>query len=300
MHFLDKLGRPFAPHAVAADRRLQESGLPLEIFGGALALFLWVASGSVVLAVANGLGEHPARRLAVGLGLVAGNAVMLWRRDGFAAVFRARPRLVLVLAAAELGAAAVDGLIGGAYVAFSLTSVGVAVVVARAGTVWMCVALLEVMYASVILASHSPTSLVEQGHLGDALGKMVGYPVAALLFLGLRGRFKRFVDNIDSKLHDIRGGSHAFTPALGNAMHGAPLALAAGPPIQLTRGERRVVEGLAAGHAAKALAHDWGVSIATVRTHIKNAKRKTGARTLRELATFPSRPDWPGIDDDGR
>ena len=42
---------------------------------------------------------------------------------------RARPRLVLVLAAAELSAAAADALIGGAYVAFSLTSIGVAVVV---------------------------------------------------------------------------------------------------------------------------------------------------------------------------
>jgi DNA-binding CsgD family transcriptional regulator len=49
--------------------------------------------------------------------------------------------------------------------------------------------------------------------------------------------------------------------------------------------------------AAKQLAHAWGLSLATVRTHIANAKRKTGARTLRELASLPARPDWPGSDD---
>jgi DNA-binding CsgD family transcriptional regulator len=71
-----------------------------------------------------------------------------------------------------------------------------------------------------------------------------------------------------------------------------PLALAPAPPAELTPTERRVVEGLATGRAAKELAHAWGVSLATVRTHIKNAKRKTGTRTLRELATLPSRPGW--------
>ena len=287
-------------HEAAVDSRLNESGLPMDIFGGALALFLWVASGSVILAIANGLGDHPARRLAIGLGLVAGSALMLWQRDKAAGVLRARPWLVLVLAAAELGAAAADGLIGGAYVAFSLTSIGVAVVVSRARTVWLCVAWLELLYVAALLASSSPASLVDDGHLGDALGKMVGYPVAALLFLGLRGCFTRFVGGVDAKLEDIREGSPAFTPALGRAIHGAPLALPPGAPIDLTRNERRVVEGLAAGSAAKALAREWGVSLATVRTHIMNAKRKTGARTLRELATFPSRPDWSPRDQDER
>lgn len=283
------------PHG-AADLRLHESGLPLDIFGGALALFLWVASGSVVLAIANGLGDHPARRLTIGLALVAGSALMLWQREALARILRRRPWLVLGLAALELTAAIADGLIGGAYVAFSLTSVGVAVVVARARTVWLCVALLEVLYVTALLVRWSPGSLADQGHLGDALGKVVSYPVAALLFLGLRARFQGFVDDAADKLVDIRTGDDALTPALGRAIHGTPLALPPGSPIDLTPTERRVVEGLAAGFAAKELARTWGVSLATVRTHIRNAKRKTGARTLRELATFPVRPDWQGSD----
>ena len=282
----------------AGDQRLTESGLPRDIFGGALALFVWVASGSVVLAVANGLGEHPGRRLLIGLALVSGSALMLWQRDAVAGVLRARPWLVLGLAVVELAAAIADGLIGGAYVAFSLTSVGVAVIVARTRTVWLCVALLEVVYLTAVLASWSPGSLINQDRLGEVLGMMVSYPVAALLSLGLRGRFTRFVDHVDTELHDIRAGQRAFTPALGRAIDGVPLALPPGPPTDLTRTERRVVEALAAGLAAKEVAHAWGVSLATVRTHIRNAKRKTGARTLRELATFPSRPDWLGPDDD--
>jgi DNA-binding NarL/FixJ family response regulator len=111
---------------------------------------------------------------------------------------------------------------------------------------------------------------------------------------------RRTPANAARELADIRAGSYAFTRAPGGAMQGAPLALKPGCPGVLTRMERSVVEGLAAGLAAKQLAHNRGVSLATVRTHIKNAKRKTGARTLRELATFPSRPDWLGHDDDER
>lgn len=281
----------------AGDQRLHESGLPRDIFGGALALFVWVACGSVVLAIVNGLGEHPARRLLIGLGLVGGSALMLWQRDAVAQILRTRPWLVFGLATLELAAAIADGLIGGAYVAFSLTSVGVAVVVARTRTVWLCVALLELVYVTTVLASRSPASLIDDGRLGEVLGIMVSYPVAALLSLGLRGRFTRFVDRVETELDEIRSGASPFTLALGHAISGAPLALPAGPPTDLTRAERRVVEALAAGLAAKEIALKWGVTLATVRTHIRNAKRKTGARTLRELASFPSRPDWVGPDD---
>ena len=280
--------------------RLRDPRLPLDIFAGTIALSLWVASGSLVLALANGLGDHPTRRLMIGLLLVAGTALMLWRRDDVAIVLRRRPWLVLPLAAAQLGAAAADGLIGGPYVAFSLTSVGIAVIVARAATVWLCVALLEAGYVIAILIEMSPAALADEGHLGGALGAIVSYPVAAVLFMGLRRRFARFVGTVEPTLHEIRSGAPTFTPALGAAIAGGTLALAPPPAVALTATERRVVEGLAAGSAAKELAHLWGVSLATVRTHIKNAKRKSGARTLRELAALPSHPSWPRSDDSGR
>lgn len=62
----------------------------------------------------------------------------------------------------------------------------------------------------------------------------------------------------------------------------------------LTPREIEVVEGLARGSRPKQLARTWNVSLATVRTHIKHAKRKTGALTLSELAAMTARPDWPG------
>jgi DNA-binding CsgD family transcriptional regulator len=71
------------------------------------------------------------------------------------------------------------------------------------------------------------------------------------------------------------------------------------PAAGLTPTERRVVEGLAEGSAPKEIAYRWGVSIATIRTHIRHAKRKTRARTLSELAGMAARADWPDDDRDG-
>jgi DNA-binding CsgD family transcriptional regulator len=78
-----------------------------------------------------------------------------------------------------------------------------------------------------------------------------------------------------------------------------PLLLPPGPVRpRLTPSEIKVVEGLAQGKSAKQLAYEWGVTLATVRTHIKHAKRKTGARTLRQLAGLVARSDWRGSIDD--
>lgn len=297
---VDLQAEPGEASGAAADRQLQDPRLSLDVLTGALALSLWVAFGCLVLAITNGLGEHPVRRLVVGLLLVAGTALLLWQREVMVGVLRARPWLVLMLAAAQLAAAAADGVIGGAYVAFSLTSTLVAVIAARARTVWLCVALLELGYGTAVLADATPASLARDGHLGSVLGAMVSYPVAALLAMAVRRRFSRFVGRVEATLDDIRAGTPAFTPALGSAIRGTPLALAPAPLPALTPSERRVVEGLAAGKAAKELAHAWGLSVATVRTHIHHAKRKTGARTLRELATLPSRPDWSQYSDRGR
>jgi len=60
----------------------------------------------------------------------------------------------------------------------------------------------------------------------------------------------------------------------------------------MTTTEIRVVVSLAAGSSAQELALAWKVSLDTVRTHIKHAKRKTGARTLPELAGIAARSGW--------
>ena len=271
--------------------------LPLDVLTAVLALSLWMACGSVVLAVADGLGAHPARRGVIGGALVLACVVALWRRREVCAALWTRPWLVLPIAVVQLGLAAADGLVGSPYVAFSLTSIGIAVVAARARTVWLCVALLALGYLALASIQYSPSELATDGRLGTVLGAVVGYVAAAVPLMLLRQRFTWLTGGVESFLDDIRHGAPAFTPALGAAMTLGRVALPAGRP-RLTPAERRVVEALASGSAPKQMAREWGVSLATVRTHVKNAKRKMGARTLPELAAMASRPDWQAVADD--
>lgn len=52
---------------------------------------------------------------------------------------------------------------------------------------------------------------------------------------------------------------------------------------RLTPAERAVVDAMAAGLSPKEVAVQRGTSLATVRTQIKKAKKKTASRTLIEL-----------------
>ena len=56
--------------------------------------------------------------------------------------------------------------------------------------------------------------------------------------------------------------------------------------MALTEAEAEVVRLLASGLAPKQIAHMRGVALSTVRSQLKRAKRKTGARTLAELARY--------------
>lgn len=278
----------------------REERLASDLLTVALWLSLWVAFGSLVLALAGDLGEHPTRRVLTGLLLVLVSGWALWRRAVVRAALRARPWLVLPLAVAELSAAALDGLLaGGVYVAFSTTSIALAVIVAPPRTVWACVALLDLGYALAVFVDRSPASLHRSDQLDGVLGALLGYPFVALVLLGLTRLFARFVAAVEPSLAAMRSGAPALTPALTRAVHGGSppsLALPAAP-VTLTAAERRVVAGLAGGSAPKELAHRWGISIATVRTHIKRAKRKTGARTLAELVALAAHADAAGGED---
>ncbi|WP_170178824.1 helix-turn-helix transcriptional regulator [Solirubrobacter pauli] len=272
----------------------------------ALALSGWVALGSFVLAVANsqsddGLGEHPVRRITLGVLLLGFFVFALWKRRAVWAALTRRPELVVVLAAAQIAAVAADEVVGGAYVAVSLTSLGLAVLAADDRLVWACVAVLEVGFVVGLLSRYSLAELADDGELGGVVSSIVKFPVVAFMLLAIRRLFNRFSDGAGEMLMLLRAGAPALTPALDQAVasRGAPLLLGPGEPqpivIDLTPAEVRAVEGLAAGRAPKQIAFDQGVTLATIRTHLKHAKRKTGARTLRELAAFVARPDWPRV-----
>ena len=264
----------------------------------ALALALWVASGNLVLAIIDGLGDDPVRRLVIGLILVLSIVVALRQRRAFCAALRARPRLVILVAAGQQAAVATDGALGSPYVAVSMTSIGLAAIVARPRTVWLCVAVLDCVYAAAIVAEQSPAQLASSGDLAQALGALLGYPFTAFVVLGLAGWFTRFVANADVIIDTLRAGGRVLTPALTQAIQLSaprPVGLLSPPPAftDLTANEIRVVEALADGRRPKQIAFDWRVSVHTVRKHLKHAKRKTGARTLAELATMATSADWP-------
>lgn len=292
---------PTAAHGASrSSAHSRDVELSLQVLTAALALSVWVACGSLILAVTDATTVHPTRRLLIGVLLVFGSAGALWRRQKVCTWLRARPWLIIAFAAAQFAAATADGLLEGPYVSLSITSIGLAVIVARPRTVWLCVALLALSYAAVICVDRSPAQLARSGQLAGALGALLAYPFAALIGLGVVRMFARFLSDVDRSLHAMRHGATLLTPALSQAvLRGGRGRLALAParaaPMRLTPAEIRVVEGLAAGRAPKELAHQWGLSVATVRTHIAHAKRKTGARTLRELATMVVHLDWPDL-----
>lgn len=281
--------------------RPDEQQLSLGVFTLVLALSLWQVTGSLVLGAADG-GSNPLRRLLIGMLLVVLTAVALWRRESVCACLRARPWLVLPLAVAYVGAAAFDGLLpSGPYLAVSATAIALAVFVAGPRLVWLTVVVLDLSYAAAILVEQSLRELVADGHLSGVLGGLLGFPFVALVGLGLVRLFARFSTAAKTTLQALRDGAPALTPALTLAIEHGPRALpqlpAPPPAAELTPTERRVVEGLAAGSTPKQLALTWGLSITTVRTHIRHAKRKTHARTLTELAGMSARADWPARSD---
>lgn len=292
---------PAATDGATVARPERDSGqfeVAEQVLGLMLALTLWLASGSLALAIIGGLGQHPVRHLLVGLVLVLGTAAVFWRRASLYAALRDRPWLVVLIAAAQLSAVVVDGVPGSAYDSVSTMSLGLAAIVARSRTVWLCVVILDLGYAVAVLVNVSPAELVAFGQLPRVLGTLLVVPLAAVVALGVTRLYLRFVSNAAGVLHKMRSGSPALTPALAQAIQiGAgrrvPLLTAPSAFVDLTHRELLVVEDLARGRRPKQIAFDWGVSLATVRTHIRNAKRKTGARTLPELAAMTTAPEWP-------
>jgi DNA-binding CsgD family transcriptional regulator len=104
---------------------------------------------------------------------------------------------------------------------------------------------------------------------------------------------------VDAILAGLRTGAPAATPGL-TALFAERDVRALAPPdepdeldererIALTSAEQEVVDLLTAGYLPKQIAHMRGVSLSTVRSQIKAAKRKTGARTLAQLGLHAGR-----------
>lgn len=119
--------------------------------------------------------------------------------------------------------------------------------------------------------------------------------VAALVGLAVVGVFRTVLAGADDTLAAIAAGARASTPALGQLLHRHSRELLGagtsnvGGRFDLTETEAEIVALLRGGRTPQQIALDRGRSIHTVRTQIKHAKRKVGARTINELITRT----WP-------
>src|SRR4051794_27121094 len=59
---------------------------------------------------------------------------------------------------------------------------------------------------------------------------------------------------------------------------------------QLTPAQQRIIDLMADGYAPKQVALALGISLETVRSHLKSAKRRTESRTLAELVANHGQP----------
>lgn len=265
---------PLRPPAAATGRD-PDAELALDVLTIVLALALWFAASSYALAWVDGLGDHPVRRAVIGGVLVGICTTALVLRRPVAVRLRRAPVLILPVACGFQLASSADAPGGGPYTALTLALVFVAAVVARPRTVWLTVLALAITHAAGAVLAGDVLGLGGRD-VGGILGHLVALPFAAGIFLGFVLLMRQTTDRAPAAIGDAR---ERAARAL------APEALDAGPnPTEtLTPAERRVLAGLVAGRAVKEIARDLGIAPSTAQTHVRNMKRKTGARTIAEL-----------------
>jgi DNA-binding CsgD family transcriptional regulator len=99
---------------------------------------------------------------------------------------------------------------------------------------------------------------------------------------------RRFTAGVPASLATARNSGPATTPALAAAVCAEPVALlpradADSLIAPLTKAEHKVLALLRDGLVPKQAALELSVTLATVRSHIAAAKRKTGARTIEQF-----------------
>lgn len=162
----------------------------------------------------------------------------------------------------------------------------VAAIVASPACTAGCVAILGCgIIVRGLIAGHALAGAA----LGELVNQLAAMGLGALLTLGVIAVLRAAIHRAPESLACARAGGSSLTPQLQAALRGRPVGLLErADPVTLiallSSAERRLVALIAAGLAPKQAAHRLGVSLPTVRTQIAQAKRKTGARTIEQLA----------------
>jgi DNA-binding CsgD family transcriptional regulator len=266
------------------------TGLAEAALRAGLTLLVVVAATDCVFALVAGAGALAA---AQGVVLVAVGLAAVVRVDLAARVLRPRGRIVLL--AGVFGAAGT--LDAGLYEHFGGVAgamVFIAAVVGAARWVVLCGAVCVAGYVGglALHGSSLPWMLGDGRYeIANHLVNFAGNGAVGLLMVAL---LRRFLADVPERLAAVRSGGRSLTPQLalaaGGGRHLALLSPADARTLiaPLTQGERQVMALLAAGRAPKQAAHDLSIALATVRSRIASAKRKTGARTLDQLVAMYS------------
>ena len=196
-----------------------------------------------------------------------------------------------VLVAANIVTVAVTGGIDSPLLSVCMYAGWIASVVAQTRVAMvMSLMITGSLFAGYLLAGASPTDILSGPYrhtaVTSAVLPIVTGGIGVLLASVTNGVFSRLTEF----LHALRCGAEATTPAMTALLAGRPVAAlpaarsqrtpAAAAAARLTNAEREVVALLANGHRPKQIAWLRGVALSTIRSQIKEAKKKTGARTI--------------------
>lgn len=241
-----------------------------------------LAIGMVLLALVIEAAARSASpdRFAVGCVLLAVAGAALLERDRLIGALRRWPRIALLFPLPPLAAITLDGGAGSIWTPL----VAIAVVMpALLGHPWMALACALLASSGQAMAAVAAADTVATQRLVElALFNAIGTIAAGLGVALSVAALARSIRTAPIDLERLRDGhpvlSSPSTPLLSAGQDASP-----GKPQLLSPAEHRVVELLAQGCAPKQIAHDLGIALSTVRTHLKRSKRKVGARTLSEL-----------------
>ena len=279
-----RTSRAHEPPAARHQGSVTSVGLAETALRAGLALMAIVAATDAIVALAIGAGATAAAQGVVLVSLAIAGVV---RIDVAARLLRPKGRVVALAGLFAL-AGALDGDLYDHFGGIAGAIVCLAALVGSARRVALCLAVSVAGYLGALaIHGHEPAWMLGDGSyvLAGQLVNLAGNGAVGLLLVAL---LRRFLASAPQRLADLRAGGPSLTPQLALAAGGGPVKLlpradARTLTAALTRGERDVMRLLAEGRVPKQAAQDLSIALATVRSRIASAKRKTGARTLDQL-----------------
>lgn len=199
------------------------------------------------------------------------------------------PGRVVILAALFALAGASDWGIQSHFSEVAPAIVWIAVIVSSPAWVVACVLVSAAGYLiDLMLQGHTLAWTLTPTGRGLVINQWIDLVANAGAVLVLVTLIRRFTAGVPARIANARAGGPAITPVLAAAVRAEPFALLQrADPIELiaplTEAEHNVLALLRDGLLPKQAALELSVTLATVRSHIAAAKRKTGARTIEQL-----------------